>query len=137
MSWNPTIKGFKSYLQLERSLSENSIEAYLRDVEKLASFVEMQGINKAPEKLDQATIEAFLVWVSELGMNARSQARILSGIKAFYKYLLLEDIIDQSPTALLESPKVGRKLPEVLSIDEINELIGAIDLSKPEGTSGM
>lgn len=133
MNWNSHIKGFKSYLQLERSLSENSIEAYLRDVEKLASFIDMQELNLSPEKVEQKTIEEFLVWVSELGMNARSQARILSGIKAFYKYMLIEDIIDQSPTTLLEAPKIGRKLPEVLSIEEINELIGAIDLSKPEG----
>lgn len=133
MNWLPTIKGFKSYLQLERSLSENSIEAYIRDVNKLASYIDMQDLKLAPEKVEQSTIEEFLVWVSELGMNARSQARILSGIKAFYKYLLLEDIIDQSPTALLEAPKIGRKLPEVLSIDEINELISAIDLSKSEG----
>ena len=133
MSWTPTIKGFKSYLQLERSLSSNSIEAYLRDVEKLVQFLEMQNISIAPERVEQQNIEDFLKWISELGMNARSQARILSGLRAFYKYMLMEDIIDVAPTELIEAPKIGRKLPEVLNIDEINELIDAIDLSKPEG----
>ena len=133
MNWIPTIKGFKSYLQLERSLSENSIEAYLRDIEKLVRYMELEGMNLSPEKVQQKHIENFLKSISESGLNARSHARILSGIKAFYKYLLVEDIIDMSPTELLESPKLGRKLPEVLSIEEINAVIDAIDLSKPEG----
>ncbi|MCO6499710.1 MAG: site-specific tyrosine recombinase XerD [Vicingus serpentipes] len=133
MNWTPTIKGFKSYLQLERSLSENSIEAYLRDVEKLLQFLEMQEIDVQPEKVKQQHIESFLQWVSEIGLNARSQARILSGLKAFYKYLMMEDIIDVAPTELLEAPKIGRKLPEVLSYEEINQLINAVDLSSPEG----
>ena len=133
MNWTSTIKGFKSYLQLERSLSENSIEAYLRDVEKLYQFLEMNEINVQPEKVEQNDIEAFLQWVSEIGLNARSQARILSGLKAFYKYLMMEDVLDVAPTELLEAPKIGRKLPEVLSYDEINQLINAVDLSSPEG----
>ncbi len=133
MNWVAHIKGFKNYLQLERSLSSNSIEAYLRDVEKFVQYLELQEISVTPEKVEQSQIENFLQWVSELGLNARSQARILSGLKAFYKYLLMEDMIDAAPTELLEAPKIGRKLPEVLSIEEINELIGAIDMSKPEG----
>jgi integrase/recombinase XerD len=133
MNWVSAIKGFKSYLQLERSLSKNSIEAYLRDVDKLFQFLEIEGIDVQPEKVGQNDIEEFLKSISELGLNARSQARILSGLKAFYKYLLMEDLIEVSPTELLESPKIGRKLPEVLSIEEINEIINAIDLSKPEG----
>ncbi len=133
MSWTPTIKGFKSYLQLERSLSANSIEAYLRDVDKMVQFLEIQNLSIAPDKIEQQNIEEFLKWISELGMNARSQARILSGLKAFYKYMLMEDMINIAPTELIESPKIGRKLPEVLSIDEINGLIDSIDLSKPEG----
>ncbi|MCB0401292.1 MAG: site-specific tyrosine recombinase XerD [Flavobacteriales bacterium] len=133
MNWTPTIKGFKSYLQLERSLSSNSIEAYLRDVDKLVQFLEIHELDVNPDKLEQHTVEEFLKWISELGMNARTQARILSGLKAFYKYLLMEDLIDVAPTDLIEAPKIGRKLPEVLSIDEINGLIEAIDLSKPEG----
>ena len=133
MNWGSSIKGFKNYLQLERSLSSNSIEAYLRDVEKFVQFLELKEFDVNPEKVEQQQIEDFLQWVSEIGLNARSQARILSGLKAFYKYLLMEDMIDVAPTELLESPKIGRKLPEVLSIEEINEIIGAIDLSKAEG----
>jgi integrase/recombinase XerD len=133
MSWISTIKGFKSYLQLELSLSQNSIEAYLRDVEKFVQYLELQEIDVAPEKVEQNQVEGFLQWISEVGLNARSQARILSGLKAFFKYLLIEDIIELAPTELLESPKIGRKLPEVLSIEEINQIINAVDLSKDEG----
>jgi len=133
MNWKPTIKGFKNYLQLERSLSVNSIDAYLRDVGKFVQYLELQEIDLQPERVEQNHIEEFLKWVSEIGLNARSQARILSGLKAFYKFLLMEDILDVSPTELLESPKIGRKLPEVLSIEEINEIINAVDLSKSEG----
>lgn len=133
MNWNSILKGFKAYLQLERSLSENSVDAYLRDIIKLKQFCELQGISVQPEKLTQQQLEQFLSFVSEYGLSARTQARILSGIKAFYKYLSIEDIIDENPTELLEAPKIGRKLPDVLSVEEINELISAIDLSKPEG----
>jgi len=133
MNWNPTIKGFKSYLKLERSLSENSVQAYLRDVEKLVQYLEMEELDLQPEKVEQEHIENFLKYVSELGLNARSQARILSGLKAFYKYMLMEDMLEVTPTELLEAPKIGRKLPEVLSFEEINNLINAIDLSKDEG----
>ncbi|NQX98923.1 MAG: site-specific tyrosine recombinase XerD [Flavobacteriales bacterium] len=133
MSWSSTIKGFKSYLQLELSLSANSIEAYLRDVKKFVQYLELQEIDVAPEKVEQQQVENFLQWVSGIGLNARSQARILSGLKAFYKYLLMEDIIDVAPTELLEAPRIGRKLPEVLNIEEINKIIDVVDLSKPEG----
>ncbi len=133
MNWTPTIKGFKSYLQLELSLSENSIDAYLRDVKKFVEYLELREIDVAPEKVEQSHVEDFLQWVSEFGLSARSQARILSGLKAFYKYLLMEDIVEVAPTELLEAPKIGRKLPEVLSIEEINNIINAVDLSKEEG----
>ena len=133
VSWSSTIKGFKSYLQLELSLSANSIEAYLRDVKKFVQYLELQEIDVAPEKVEQQQVENFLQWVSGIGLNARSQARVLSGLKAFYKYLLMEDIIDVAPTELLEAPRIGRKLPEVLNIEEINKIIDAVDLSKPEG----
>ncbi|MGB0882789.1 MAG: site-specific tyrosine recombinase XerD [Vicingaceae bacterium] len=133
MNWKPYIKGFKNYLQLELSLSSNSIEAYLRDVNKFVQYLDLKEVSVSPEKVEQNQIEEFLQWVSEIGLNARSQARILSGLKAFYKYLLLEDMIEVAPTELLEAPKIGRKLPEVLSIEEINKIIGAIDLSKDEG----
>jgi integrase/recombinase XerD len=133
MNWAPTIKGFKNYLQLELSLSINSIDAYLRDVDKFVQYLVLQEIDVAPEKVEQKQVEDFLQWVSEIGLNARSQARILSGLKAFYKFLLMEDMIEVSPTELLESPKIGRKLPEVLSIQEINQIINSVDLSTAEG----
>ena len=133
MNWNSILKGFKAYLQLERSLSENSVDAYLRDMAKLEQYCELNRIQVQPERLTQQQLEQFLIYVSEYGLSARTQARILSGLKAFYKYLSIEDVIDDNPTELLEAPKIGRKLPDVLSIEEINELINAIDLSKSEG----
>lgn len=133
MNWKSTLKGFKAYLQLERSLSENSVDAYLRDMAKLEQYCELQGVLVQPEKLTQQQLEQFLVYVSEYGLSARTQARILSGLKAFYKYLSIEDVIEDNPTELLEAPKIGRKLPDVLSVEEINKLINAIDLSKAEG----
>ena len=133
MNWNSIIKGFKAYLQLERSLSENSVDAYLRDIKKLEEFCLLKEILVQPEKLNQQQLEQFLNFISEFGLSARTQARILSGLKAFYKYLIVDDIIIDDPTELLEAPKIGRKLPDVLSIEEINMLINAVDLSKPEG----
>ncbi len=133
MLWQSYIKGFKSYLQLERSLSPNSIESYLRDTEKLAQFVDYKKLTLQPEEVKHELLEEFLGWCYELGMVARSQARVLSGIKAFYKYLLIENVISDDPTELLDGPRIGQKLPVFLSVDEINLLIAAIDRSKPEG----
>ena len=133
MNWSPTIKGFKAYLQLEKSLAKNSVEAYIADVEKLFQYLDMSKIHLAPEKVTQKHVESFLKWVSEIGLNARSQSRIISGIKAFYNYLLLEEIITVSPVELIETPKIRRKLPEVLTIEEIDKIIAVIDLSTPEG----
>ncbi|MDB5089873.1 MAG: site-specific tyrosine recombinase XerD [Mucilaginibacter sp.] len=133
MDWRSAIKGFQSYLKLEKSLSGNSIEAYSRDVEKLFQFSDREGFKINPENITLADLRRFIVWAAELGMIPSSQARILSGIKAFYKYLLMEDLIKGDPSELLESPKIQRKLPDTLSIEEINKLIDAIDLSKPEG----
>ena len=133
MIWQSYIKGFKAFLQLERSLSVNSIEAYIHDIEKFVQYLDCQKLNITPEKIELKHLQDFLKWINELGMGARSQSRIISGIKAFYKYLLLEDIIKVNPTELLESPKIGRRLPDTLSVEEINKLIEAIDLSKPEG----
>jgi integrase/recombinase XerD len=133
MDWKSSIAGFKAYLQLERSLSANSVDAYLRDVNKLISYLEISNLNLSPEKIELNHLQGLMQWITELGMNPTSQSRIISGIKAFYKYLLLEDEIISDPTELLEAPRTGRKLPEFLSTEEINDLIGAIDLSKPEG----
>ena len=132
-AWTPYIKGFKSYLQLERSLSGNTLEAYLRDLDKLVQFLEIHPARLMPEQLTHEVLQNFLTWVNELGMTARSQARILSGIKAFYRYLLMENLIQDDPTDLLEGPRIGRKLPDFLSVEEVNQLINAVDRSKPEG----
>lgn len=133
MSWKSSIKEFKNYLQLERSLAINSVEAYLRDVEKLQQYLELSGKNLMPDAVTGKDLLDFLQYIGELGMTAQSQARILSGIKSFYKYLLMEDIIKHDPSHLIESPKLGRKLPDTLSIIEIDQLLSAIDLSTPEG----
>jgi integrase/recombinase XerD len=133
MDWKQQISGFKTFLKLEKSLSENSIEAYISDVLKLASFLEIRNYDLPPESIALSHLKEFIKWFNELGLSARSQARVISGIKAFYKYLLLEDIIETDPTSLLESPRIGRKLPEVLSVEEIDLIISQIDLSKPEG----
>jgi integrase/recombinase XerD len=133
VNWNPYIKGFKAYLQLEKSLSKNSIEAYQRDMEKLIQFFDVKGLNPQPADINLATLREFLRWITELGMSTTSQARILSGIKAFYNYLLMEDLINKNPAELLESPKLKRKLPEVLDVHEIDLMVAQIDHSKAEG----
>lgn len=132
-NWESHIKHFGSYLKLERSLSENSIQAYVRDVEKLAQFIELKYSGVSPLAISSKHLQAFVQFISELGMSAFSQARILSGVKSFYKYLLFEEIIEKDPTSLLEGPKLGRKLPDTLDYEEIVKLFDAIDLSKPEG----
>ena len=126
-------KGFKTFLMLEKSLSTNSVDAYLRDLDKLNQYIEVAGIGKSPLHLSYNELRSFVHWISDLGMSPVSQARIISGIKSFYKYLLLEEEIKIDPSVLLESPKIGRKLPDTLSINEIDELISAIYLSKNEG----
>ncbi|WP_207425663.1 site-specific tyrosine recombinase XerD [Pedobacter sp. SYSU D00535] len=132
MDWTSTIRGFRTHLKLERSLSPNSVEAYLRDVDKLYQYAETLG-GKAPETIGTSDLKNFLIWINELGMTAQTQARVLSGLKAFFRYMVLENIISTDPAALIESPRLSRKLPDTLSIHEINQLIAAIDLSKPEG----
>ena len=133
MSWKSHIKGFRSFLQLERSLSINSIEAYERDVEKLTRFLELNNIQKPASKLVTKDIRNFMQWIASLGLSARSQSRILSGIKAFYKYLILEENLKNNPADLVEAPKIGKKLPDTLSKTEIIELIESVDLSHPQG----
>jgi len=133
LDWRAAIKGFQAYLKLEKSLSPNSIEAYSRDIEKLYQYSDAQTVKINPESITLTDLRQFINWVNELGMIPSSQARILSGIKAFYKYMLMEDIIKNDPSELLESPKIQRKLPDTLSYEDINKLIAAIDLSRPEG----
>ncbi len=131
MSWKSSILGFKSYLQVERSLSANSVDAYIRDVKKLANFAKDKNINELA--ISKSDLSEFVTNISKEGLSARSQGRIISGIKAFYKYLIMEDYIKADPTELLESPKIGLKLPDTLSIEEIDKLIAAIDLSSQQG----
>ena len=133
MDWQPSLRGFKAYLKLERSLSANTIEAYLHDVEKLMQFFMSRSEDKDPAKVTRTDLKNFLIWVNELGMIPPTQARVLSGLKAFFKLLVLENKMEVDPSALLESPKMTRKLPDTLNILEINSIIDAIDLSKPEG----
>ena len=132
--WEPYKKGFKAYLQLERSLSDNSIVAYLNDIEKLTTWMQASGVMKQPSTLELKDLQHFVQWIAGLGMTASSQARTISGIKTFYKYCLLEDISNVDPTALLEAPKLKRALPDVLSFEEIEAIIAQVDVSTPEGT---
>ena len=134
MDWRSAIKGFQAYLKLEKGLSDNSIEAYSRDIDKLQQFANILPNSLKPDAFSLNDLRQFINWVNELGMIPSSQARILSGIKSFYKYLLAEDMIKNNPAELLESPKKQRKLPDTLSYQDINKLIEAIDLSKPDGT---
>lgn len=128
--WIKRETGFSTYLRLEKSLSPNSIVAYLNDVSKLRRFI---GSQKAPEEVTYNDLRSFLTESDSELSNARTQSRILSGVRAFYRYLLLEDLIKENPATLIDSPKIGFRLPEVLSISEIDSIIEAIDLSKPEG----
>ncbi len=132
--WEPYKKGFKAYLQLERSLSDNSVSAYLSDMEKLTQFLLNNDIKKSPAEIDLPTLQQFIKWIAELGMTQTSQARMISALRTFYKYCLLEDITAVDPTALLEAPKLKRLLPDVLSFDEIEAIMVQIDLSTAEGT---
>jgi integrase/recombinase XerD len=131
--WEPCKKGFKAYLQLEKSLSDHSVEAYLHDVEQLTQYLQAEGKLLTPGQLELKDLQHFLQWIGELGMMASSQARIVSGLRGFYKYCLTEQIVTADPTVLLEAPKLKRALPDVLSFEEIEAIIGQVDLSKPEG----
>lgn len=134
MKTNSYIKGFIAYLQLERSLAKNSIEAYTADVDKLFQYLQNEDSGKSFLKVDLNDLRDFLAYINKIGVGARTQARIISGIKTFFKYLLLEDLITSDPSELLEAPRLGRKLPITLSISEIDKIEEVIDLSKPEGT---
>jgi len=131
--WEPYKKGFKAYLQLEKSLSDNSVQAYLHDIEKLTEYLQQSKKSKTPAEVELKDLEKFLKWITQLGITSASQARIISGIRAFYKYCLLENIATKDPALLLDAPKLKRALPDVLNFDEIENIISQIDLSKPEG----
>ncbi len=132
MNWKTYIKSFQEYLKIERGLSQNTIDNYTFDIERLCAYIETNEIEIFPVKITEETVQQFIYSVSK-EVNARSQARIISGLKSFFSYLIFEDYRKDSPMELLETPRIGRKLPDTLSIEDIDNLINAIDLSKPEG----
>ena len=132
MKWKNAIKDYQFYLKIERGLSKNTIDSYTRDLEKLTLFLQENTIDLSPISIDSDTIKAFVYHIAKL-VNPRSQARMISGLRSFFDYLVFEDYRKTNPTDLLETPKIGRKLPDTLSEDEINNLISAIDLSHPQG----
>ncbi|MBE0647671.1 MAG: site-specific tyrosine recombinase XerD [Bacteroidales bacterium] len=133
MKWDSYLNGFNAYLRLEKSLSENTIEGYLHDVTKLIQFLDQSGENIQPAQVQPHHLQSLLKWVTVLRMTPRTQSRMVSGLKSFYKFLLIENIVQTDPTELIEAPRIGRKLPVVLTSSEIDTLVGVIDLSKPEG----
>ncbi|HEY2727644.1 MAG TPA: site-specific tyrosine recombinase XerD [Parafilimonas sp.] len=132
--WEHYKKSYKAYLQLEKSLSDNSVKAYMRDLEKLTQHLQTIYALKAPAEINLKDLEQFIQSIAKLDINATSQARIISGIKSFFKYCLIENIITKDPAVLLEGPKLKRALPDVLSFEEIERIISKIDLSTPDGT---
>jgi integrase/recombinase XerD len=133
MDWTSTIKGYKAYLRLERSLSPNSIEAYVRDVKKIIEFYETHSMAVSPTEVQTEHLKGLVKWTTELGMQAVSQARMISGIRSFFHYLILENLCQTDPTEHIDTPRLGRKLPDTLELEDIDRLIAAIDLSKAEG----
>ncbi len=133
MKWEESKKGFESFLRVEKSLSMNSVAAYINDINKLMVFLEETYKKLPPEKVKLEHLKNFVEHINQNGVSPRTQARTISGIKSFYKYLLMEGKVSADPTTLLESPKVGRKLPDVLTMEEIDTLIDAVDMSKSEG----
>ena len=133
MKWSECKKGYENFLKLEKSLSQNSVSAYVNDINKLIIFLDEEYKKLSPEKVKLPHLRKFVEWLSQKGVSPRTQARTISGIKSFYKYLLIEEKIMNDPTTLLESPKIGRKLPDILSMEEIDLLIDSVDIAKPEG----
>ena len=132
MKWERTLKDYKDYLRIERGLSSNTISNYALDIEKLIGFLSEHKLRESPLQITQETVQAFIYDVAK-NMNPRSQARIISGLKGFFSYLIFEEYRTDNPIELIETPKIGRKLPDTLSTEEINQLIAAIDLSHPQG----
>ena len=134
MDWSSSLKGYKAYLKLERSLSGNSIESYVRDVGKLYQFYEAHGMKTGPLNVLPEDLKGLVKWCAELGMHPRSQARMISGLKSFFKFLMLENLVQTDPSEQLEAPKLGRKLPDTLSLIDIDVIVKSIDLSTDNGT---
>ncbi|MBL7776529.1 MAG: site-specific tyrosine recombinase XerD [Saprospiraceae bacterium] len=133
MTWPAALQSFRDYLLFERSLSRNTLDAYLSDVQKFVRYLELEQPDVQPLHVRQADLERFIHWINRLGLEASSQARLLSGLRAFYKFLLMEDLLDDDPTELLEGPRLRRKMPAVLTVHEIQQMLDAIDLSDPQG----
>jgi integrase/recombinase XerD len=133
MAWEQWLRAYSNYLRLERALSDNSIHAYTSDIAKLIHWLKQQGYSSGPESITRSHLSEFNVWIGSLELNARSQARIISGIRSFFQFLLMEDIITVNPAKDMELPRLSRKLPEVLSLVEIDKMIHAIDMSAAEG----
>jgi len=132
-SWTIYQKGFKAFLLLEQSLSNHTVEAYLRDLSKLIRYFQMNDTELSPFEVRPEHLSNFLTWLNELGLSIRSQSRLISALKSFYKYLMLEGLCEEDPTSLIDTPKMGRHIPEVLSYEEIQQMLSAIDLSHPQG----
>jgi len=133
MKWEAAISEYKTYLKLERGLSANSLEAYLRDLNNLRQFIIMLDATNTPENIDVKDLREFIKWLNSLGMAATSQARTISGIKSFFNFMLLSNIISTNPSDLIDAPKTGRRLPDTLNNSEIEKILSVIDLSKAEG----
>jgi integrase/recombinase XerD len=133
MNWSESKKGYETFLRIEKNLSPNSVSAYVNDINKLITFIAEYYPNLTPETVKLAQLRKFVEWMNQKEISPRTQARTISGIKSFYKFLLIEEAVENDPTTLVESPRIGRKLPEILTDEEINSLIEAIDDTKAEG----
>lgn len=133
MNWTDALENFKAHLALERSLSQNTLEAYVRDVGKLHTFLEMHKLDYAPTQVPSEVISSLMAYLNNLGLEANSQSRTLSGLKTFYRFLLLEDLIDVAPTDLIEMPRLAKRIPDVLTVDEVEAILASFDLSTPQG----
>ena len=133
MLWEVSIKGFQSFLKLEKSLSKNSVVAYTEDIQRFVKFMADKKYDLPPDKIEHKHMIEFIEWLNKLDRSATTQSRVLSGIRAFYKYLMLENLVSKNPTELLETPRIGRKLPDVLNPGDIDDLLKAIDISTPKG----
>ena len=133
MSWKSLIKGYENYLKIEKSLSSNTVDAYIRDINKMDGFFNSENSKKKINSINHEDFQNYLAHLNELKINARSQSRVISSMRSFFKYLMIEKIIDNNPSELLENPKTGKKLPEFLTIDEIDLMVSQIDRSKSDG----
>ena len=133
MTWDNAIESYKTYLILEKSLSSNSVEAYLNDINKLAKYCADKHKVKTPDEVTYDILKDYLIYVSEVGVTNRTQARCISSIRSFFKFLVFDGQLENNPTRLLEAPKIGRKLPNILSVEEIDSMLNAVEMYKPEG----